>query len=260
MSTQTDRAEAHARDLARFQAIAMHAAEKAHGAVEATEDAGELCALIAALGKAGRALRMSIALETKLIRDAAREAREAEALRASAAGRAVETRKAQVAGAVDRMIWTELDPQDAQVATGELHERLDAEALDEGFADEPVEAQIERIAGLLGLSGEPIRRYVPASLRRQSRFFREAWGWDDEDDEDGEGEDGAGDEPDDPAAVAAGSAAAAAIVAAFKARHGLGSGAGERAASPSAPSPPAGGGRLAPPMDLPSWDCDDDTS
>ncbi|WP_421937011.1 hypothetical protein [Phenylobacterium sp.] len=240
----------------------MHAAEKAHGAVEATEDAAELCALIAALGKAGRALRMSIALETKLIRDAARDAREAEALKASAAGRAVETRKARVAGAVDRMIWTELDPQDAQVATGELHERLDAEALDEGFADEPVEAQIERIAGLLGLSGEPIRRYVPASLRRQSRYFREAWGWDDEDDDedDADGADGTADEPDDPAAVAAGSAAAAAIVAAFKARHGLGPGAGERAASPSAPSPPAGGGRLAPPMDLPSWDCDDDTS
>lgn len=232
----------------------MHAAEKAHGAIEATEDAAELCALIAALGKAGRALRMSIALETKLIRDAARDAREAEALKASAAGRAVETRKARVAGAVDRMIWTELDPQDAQVATGELHERLDAEALDEGFADEPVEAQIERIAGLLGLSGEPTRRYVPAALRRQSRFFREAWGWDDEDDEDG-ADDGDEDEPDDPAVVAAASATAAAIAAAFKAGHG--------AAAPAAPAAPAatvGGGRLAPPMDLPSWDCDDDTS
>lgn len=234
----------------------MHAAEKAHGAIEATEDAGALCGLIAALGKAGRALRMSIALETKLIRDAARDAREAEALKASAAGRAVETRRARVAGAVDRMIWTELDPHDAQVATGELHERLDAEALDEGFADEPVEAQIERIAGLLGLSGEPTRRYIPASLRRQPRGFRPSWGWDDEDgdDEDGEdGEDGADDgdedEPEDPAAVAAGSATAAAIAAAFKAGHGA-----------AAPAASVGGGRLAPPMDLPSWDRDDDTS
>ena len=217
----------------------MHAAEKAHGAIEATEDAGALCGLIAALGKAGRALRMSIALETKLIRDAAREAREAEALKASAAGRAVETRRARVAGAVDRMIWTELDPHDAQVATGELHERLDAEALDEGFADEPVEAQIERIAGLLGLSGEPTRRYIPASLRRQPRGFRPSWGWDDADDG----------EEDDPAAVAAGSATAAAIAAAFKAGHGA-----------AAPAASVGGGRLAPPMDLPSWDRDDDTS
>jgi hypothetical protein len=246
VSTQTDRAEAHARDLARFQAIAMHAAEKAHGAIEATEDAAELCGLIAALGKAGRALRMSIALETKLIRDAARDAREAEALKASAAGRAVETRRARVAGAVDRMIWTELDPHDAQVATGELHERLDAEALDEGFADEPVEAQIERIAGLLGLSGEPTRRYIPASLRRQPRGFRPSWGWDDEDDdEDGD----EGDEPDDPAVVAAASATAAAIAAAFKAGHGA-----------AAPAASVGGGRLAPPMELPSWDRDDDTS
>lgn len=221
----------------------MHAAEKAHGAIEATEDAGELCGLIAALGKAGRALRMSIALETKLIRDAAREAREAEARQAAAAGQAVETRKARVAGAVDRMIWTELDPGDAQVATGELHERLDAEALDEGFADEPVEAQIDRIAGLLGLTGEPTRPYIPASLRRPPRGFRPSWGWDDEADDDDEEED----EPEDPAAVAAGSATAAAIAAAFKAGHGA-----------AAPSAPVGGGRLAPPMDLPSWDCDDD--
>lgn len=227
----------------------MHAAEKAHGAIEATEDAGELCGLIAALGKAGRALRMSIALETKLIRDAARDAREAEARQASAAGRAVEARRARVAGAVDRMIWTELDPGDAQVATGELHERLDAEALDEGFADEPVEAQIERIAGLLGLTGEPTRRYIPASLRRPPRGFRPSWGWDDEDDEDGADDDDEEDEPEDPAAVAAGSATAAAIAAAFKAGHGA-----------AAPSASVGGGRLAPPMDLPSWDRDDDTS
>ncbi|WP_430422079.1 hypothetical protein [Phenylobacterium sp.] len=223
----------------------MHAAEKAHGAIEATEDAAELCGLIAALGKAGRALRMSIALETKLNRDAAREAREAEALKASAAGRAAETRRARVAGAVDRMIWTELDPHDAEVATGELHERLDAEALDEGFADEPVEAQIERIAGLLGLSGEPTRRYVPAALRGQRRYARASWAWDDEDDD----EDAEDDEPDDPAVVAAASATAAAIAAAFKAGHGA-----------AAPAAPVGGGRLAPPMDLPSWDCDDDTS
>lgn len=227
----------------------MRAAEKAHGAIEATEDAAELCGLIAALGKAGRALRMSIALETKLSRDAAREAREAEARQAAAAGQAVETRKARVAGAVDRMIWTEMGPDDAQVATGELHERLDAEALDEGFADEPVEAQIDRIAGLLGLNGEPTRRYIPASLRRQPRGFRPSWGWDDEDDEDGADDDDEEDEPEDPAAVAAGSATAAAIAAAFKAGHGA-----------AAPSAPVGGGRLAPPMDLPSWDRDDDTS
>ncbi|MBL8555080.1 MAG: hypothetical protein JNL41_12430 [Phenylobacterium sp.] len=140
MNTPPDRAEAHAGGLARFQAIAMHAAEKAQGAIEATEDAAELCALISALSKAGRVLRMSIALETKLARDAGRDA-------AALTEKAVATRKARLAGMLDRMIWTELRPSEAETATAELRERLETEVLLDGFADEPVEVQVERIAG-----------------------------------------------------------------------------------------------------------------
>ncbi|MBX3485967.1 MAG: hypothetical protein KIS90_01940 [Phenylobacterium sp.] len=206
----------------------MHAAEKAHGAIEATEDAAELCALISALSKAGRVLRMSIALETKLARDAGRDA-------AVLTEKAVATRKARLAGTLDRMIWTQMRPMEAEAATADLRERLEAEALLDGFADEPVEAQVERIAGLLGLTGEAIGPYVPASLRHRPSSFRHFWG-DDEAWEDEAGEDEAEDDETEGVDAVA------------------------RPSGEPQPNPDPFNGRLAPPIDLPSWECDDDTS
>ena len=173
MSLTPDRAEAHARDLARFQAIAMHAAEKAHEAIEATQDPAELATLIGALSKAGRVLRMSIALEARLGRDQAREAREAQAHEQAARQRAVETRKAQVRHAVDPLIWTEHEYDDAEFASALFEERLDHEALYPSFADEPVAAQVERIRGILGLTGQGTQRYYPKALRHLLDYTEE---------------------------------------------------------------------------------------
>ena len=229
MSVAPDRAEAHARDLARFQAIAMHAAEKAHAAIEACEDAGQLCGLVAAVNTAGRALRMSIALEAKLARDAAREARAAADHAEAQRGRTVEVRKAQVRHAVDPLIWTEHGYADAEFASEVFEERLEHEALDPRFTEEPVEAQIERIRGILGLTGEGDRPYYPRKLRHKLRFGRpigplaEGYDFDDLDDfgDDFDDEDDDEADPDpDPA--------------------------------PERPE------RLAPPMDVPPWL--DDTS
>jgi hypothetical protein len=236
MSLPPDRAEAHARDLARFQAIAMHAAEKAHVAIAATEDAQDLCALISAVSKAGRVLRMSIALETKLARDAHRDA-------AALSEKAVETRKAKIRYAVDRLIWSEYEPTDAQLLSAELDEQLDDDARDPGFLDQPQDDQIVRVGRIIGVKGRGGRAYVPAALRDRSYHTDRRRSW-------AEGRSAFADrlDPGGPAAKEPAPPAPAAKPA-------------KPAGRPRpAPNPDPFNGRLAPPMDLPSWECDDDTS
>jgi hypothetical protein len=241
MSLPPDRAEAHARDLARFQAIAMHAAEKAHRAIEATEDAQELCALISAVSKAGRVLRMSIALETKLARDADRGA-------AAATEQAIAARKAKIRHAVDRLIWTDYESDDAELLSAELDEQLDDEAREAGFLDEPLRDQTVRIGRAIGVKGRGGRVYVPAALRGQSRHFIRRRSWT-------EGRSHLADLLDPPLPDLDGDDKSEPPVDAVPAKAAT-----RRRKPATAPNPDPFNGRLAPPMDLPSWECDDDTS
>ena len=237
MSVPADTAERHARQLARYAEIAMRAAEKLDSAIEAADEPETLTGLVGALHKVGRALRTSIALEAKLERDAAADARAAADAERARTERAVEIRKAQVRDQVDRQIWAEFPPTEAEVRTADLDERLEVDAPDDDFLDEPLDAQMDRIAGDLGLTGEVRYDYQPRALRLPPRPWRavaSVWPEDPDDDPDGDDPDG---KPDD-----------------------------EGAARPPDPEPPdpgadgpasqAGPPRLAPPMDLPSWETD----
>ena len=244
MGISSDSAERHQRDLARFQAVIMRAVEKADAELDAAEGAQALGSLVSTLHKAGRALRQSMALEVKLGRDEA-------AHDAALTEKAVAARKAQIRNKVDRLVWTENEQPDAAVESADLEERLDDEALYEGFLDEPLDEQVARQARAAGVTGEATAPYTPRSLRRapppywSETFRRDA----DEEDDEGEVE-----EP-DPAVVAEANATARIIAAAYR-------NANTPLPPPSAEQPETilFNGRLAPPRDLPSWECDDDSS
>ena len=91
----------------------------------------------------------SVALEAKLVRDLARDARAAEACAAEAAGAAVRRRQAQVRAAVERRLWSEVEPHEAEDRLADFDERLEAEALYDGFTDESVEDQVARLAAMV---------------------------------------------------------------------------------------------------------------
>lgn len=105
---------------------------------------------------------------------------------------------------VERQIYCELEPEDAAAWLADLDERLEEEALYDGFGDESLDDQIARLSAALGLTGEGVHDYMPRALRPRfvgmgrgadfARAFREMLG-DDGDDEDGDDEDG--DEEDD---------------------------------------------------------------
>ena len=225
MPTSPDRAERHARQLARYAEIAMRAAEKVDAQLDAAEDPAALASLVSSLHKAGRSLRQSIALEARLVRDAERCDRDAQARDEARRERAVETRKAQVRHAVERLIWTELEKPEAEVWSADLEERLDAEALLDDFLDEPLEDHIERAGRELGVTGDGEREYMPRALRHQPhRFHRKippgafAHFFDDDEAQEAVGHDSQAPE------------------------------------APPQPDPDPAPHRLAPPMDLPSWE------
>lgn len=223
MAAPQSMADRHARTLARLTELSLALAEDLQAAALAAEAPPEKANLAEAFHKVARATRQTIALEAKLARDAERAAAARRAADREARAGALQTRKAQVRAAVERQVFTQLQWREAEVWMADFDERLETEVLDDPFLDEPLEAQIDRLAAELGLKGEVVCDYVPRRLRRRLdsaldldppidwREVDEEAAWDDEDDPD--------DPPDD---------------------------------APDDDWP--ANGRLAPPMDLPSWE------
>jgi hypothetical protein len=144
------------------------------------EDADQAVALADAFQKASRVVRLTLALDFKLDRDAAREAREAEKIGAEAAQaekaqaetaaaeaaraasalarapNALEMRKDRVRGLMNRLLWNEAegDGEEFEILTDDLSARLDEAALSADFEALPIEALARRVVADMGLSGQ----------------------------------------------------------------------------------------------------------
>jgi hypothetical protein len=92
-----------------------------------------------------------LALEARLKRDRMRAEREDLALVAREAETRVQVRKVRVRAVVERMIWNEVEGDEAEELVEELELRLDEEAFSDDFGADPIEAHIARIRSDLGL-------------------------------------------------------------------------------------------------------------
>jgi hypothetical protein len=144
----------------------------------AAEDTQEKVALAAAFQKTSRAVRLTIALDFKMTRDAARDAAEAArdasaqaadaALRESAIVEAAEaahvamthpapgeTQKRRVHGVLNRLLWDESegDREDYEILLEDLDARLDEAEDAPGFADLPIEVLAQKLKADMRLSG-----------------------------------------------------------------------------------------------------------
>jgi len=214
MTVSPDMAERHGRQLARFAELSLTLAEDVHAAAAAAPEPDEKARLAEAFHRLGRALRQTIAWEARLVRDRARDLKAAEADAAEAGAKAVRRRQEQVRADVERQIYCELDPAEAHAWLADFDERLETEALYDGFTDESVEDHIARLSANLGLTGEVKRNYTPRSCRPQApgpsrprgdydHFFRDvldADADDDDDEEDADDEDDADGEATEDAA------------------------------------------------------------
>jgi hypothetical protein len=137
----------------------------------ASEDDADAVALAAAFQKTSRVVRLTLALDFKLQRTAAQEARdrarEAEATAAAEKAAAVpvfaarpvsavDARKSRIGNLLNRLLWTESegDEETFEVLTEDLTARLEEAARDPEFERLPIEVVARRVARDMGLSGE----------------------------------------------------------------------------------------------------------
>jgi hypothetical protein len=136
------------------------------------EDTQETVALAGAFQKMSRVVRLTLALDFKLERDAAREDR-AEAQEAAAAARLAENddddlygdddaddpvaqRQRRVSGLANRLLWNESegDETEYEILSEDLTARLDEAALSADFMTLPIETLTRRLIADMGLRGE----------------------------------------------------------------------------------------------------------
>ena len=102
-------------------------------------------------------MRQSIALEAKLVRDAARAERDAAAeseRKRTAILRdpvAMVRRKAAVQEAIEKVIWNEREGEEADYLLDLLETRLTVGGFDDDFCLEPLETHVARLCADLGL-------------------------------------------------------------------------------------------------------------
>ncbi|MBS0333536.1 MAG: hypothetical protein JSS35_12275 [Proteobacteria bacterium] len=154
-------------------AVAKELARRLH----ASETPEEAETLAGAFHKISRTMRLSLALDAKLEREAARDAqaqaREAETARLEAEARpavaqpaaapcasehpshAIKAQKSRVRGLLNRLLWNEAegDSDEYDVLWDDLSARLDEAARDPAFLDLPIERLAGRMVADMGLSG-----------------------------------------------------------------------------------------------------------
>jgi hypothetical protein len=139
------------------------------------EDAGEAVALANAFQKVSRVVRLTLALDFKLDRDAARDDREAEQIeaeRARAEKKAADAaqaasepprapspirlRKNRVSNLLNRLLWNESEGDEYEfgILSEDLKARLEEAALSADFETLPIETLARRVIADMGLSGK----------------------------------------------------------------------------------------------------------
>jgi hypothetical protein len=162
--------------LGELAEVSLMVAKELATRLRESEDVDQTVALADAFQKVSRVVRLTLALDFKLDRDATRDARDAArvvekaeadavtqrrlaALGLLAPGAAqgpVEARKTRVSNLVNRLLWNECegDSEDYEVLFDDLTARLDEAALSADFETLPIEVLARRVIADMGLSGD----------------------------------------------------------------------------------------------------------
>jgi hypothetical protein len=173
MSTPVTMHERHAAILARLADLGEQlAAKHAQRALEADDPEIEARATIA-YHRAARSVRQCLALEAKLVRDAARAEREDcdDAQRKASALR--DRRRVHARTVVAHLIWTEAESEtEAEGLESDLDDLLGLDRFAEGLDEETADALIARLCRDLGLTppatAEPPADRSPVPDRQSS--------------------------------------------------------------------------------------------
>jgi hypothetical protein len=158
MNSNSEMAERQGRVLAELAELGLDLARdlKARALAAGRREDAEGLAL--AFHRVSRSVRLTLALESRLVR----ERQEAAKVRRAEVARAVQARKAQVQATLARQVYGERESDEAERLLDELDERLEEAVLYETFAEGPVEACIARIRADLGLAANDQTSLLPS--------------------------------------------------------------------------------------------------
>jgi hypothetical protein len=146
-----DRAERHGRILKALAECNLRAVQKLTDQLEDAKTDIEHERYALGLHRMSRDLRLTLALEERLVHERHKAFREERVDRQ----KAVEHRKKQVDHAVTERLYAEREGEDAEALLEKLDELLDEHRLYEAFLDRPLEAVIARLCKTLGLVPPP---------------------------------------------------------------------------------------------------------
>jgi len=152
-----------ARILGELSELGLTLARDLHARALAAETVEDAQAAALAFHRISRSVRQSLALEAKLEREMAAEARTAvERARIERIAQ-VSDRQREVVRAMNRLIWTEAegDEDEAEMLGDDLGARLDEAALAPGFLEIPLETLVARLSADMGLTAEPAAASEP---------------------------------------------------------------------------------------------------
>lgn len=158
-------AERHSAVLAELTELNLAAARELTAGLADAETPEAKASFALALGRVSRSIRQCVALEAKLARDAKRDVRQDEAQVVNLKKARVDRRKAQVKATVERIVRLEHESDEAEDLLEQFELLLDEDCLSDGFVAEPIETQVARLCGELGLevTGPPPQGEVSRS-------------------------------------------------------------------------------------------------
>jgi hypothetical protein len=145
-----ERAERHGRILQALADCNLRAVQKLTDKLEAAETDIEHERFALSLHRMSRDLRLTLALEERLVHERRKAFREEKADRQ----KAVEHRKKQVDHAVTGRVYAEREGEAAEALLKDFDDLLDEHRLYEDFLDLPLETVIARFCKQLGLAAE----------------------------------------------------------------------------------------------------------
>jgi hypothetical protein len=143
-----DRAERHGRMCAELGEIGMKAVRKLSDRLEAAETDVEVERCTRSLQRMSRDLRLTMALEERLVHERRKGFREARVDRQ----KAIAHRRKQVDHAVTGQVYAEREGEAAEALLKDLDSLLDEQTLYDDFLDRPLGAVIARLCRELGLA------------------------------------------------------------------------------------------------------------
>lgn len=158
MSAPPDMAERHARVLARLTELGLALAEQTFEDAQGAETPAERMEAVKAFHTVSRSVRQCVALEARLVRQQAQDAREAERALAAApprkpGGAELSRRISVVRDAVTRVIWHEVEDDESAAWLEEmLDEGIASDCVRDDFCAEPLDDHIARLCQEMGLS------------------------------------------------------------------------------------------------------------